>query len=539
MDELLPSSSDYKTTHHPRTPLRDNISPHSSSAPSSTQIDGPFKIQKCSPKRPGKILIRMKSTSSVSVPRVTTIDILPDEVLLQIFDFLQLTVRPVLGWHRLIHVCRRWRQVIFSSPRRLDLYLLCTHGTPVRKTLGLWQAFPIVIDYPNYNTKMYSNDEDGIIAALEHPDRISQLKLRVTRPLLGKVAAAAQEQFPILTQLVLLSDKDENVSALPSEFLGGSAPSLQNLQFAGIPFPTFPTFLSSATDLAFLCLHRIPHTSYISPEAMVAGLAALTRLCLLFIEFQSSTSRPDQSDTRKLAASPTRVVLPALTLFTFQGAGEYLEDLVAQVEAPRLDFIKVTHLNQLIFYVPQLFRFAGQVQVLQKARKSLYVDFYSTQVDIHLQVHAEQVESVGSLLHLLTACQTQGLSWEISDLARLLRRCSAVLSNVGHLSVDLRNMQPSWPGMDNVEWLELLGRFTAMETLFIAPPIAGYIANALEHVAIEMAPEILPALRLLCLEDEPLGRVQGFISARQLSAHPLTVANQRNEFRQLCLRLCR
>ncbi|KAH9968522.1 hypothetical protein BGW80DRAFT_1337992, partial [Lactifluus volemus] len=34
-------------------------------------------------------------------------------------------------WHRLVHVCRRWRHIIFDSPRSLDLQLFCTYGTPV------------------------------------------------------------------------------------------------------------------------------------------------------------------------------------------------------------------------------------------------------------------------------------------------------------------------------------------------------------------------------------------------------------------------
>ncbi len=150
----------------------------------------------------------------------------------------------------------------------------------------------------------------NIIAALEHPDRVRCLK--------GKVATVTQEPFPMLTQL-WLSSKDENLSVLPGAFLGGSAPCLQQIHLEGIPFPTLPSLISSATDLVVLYLHRIPHTGYISPEAMVASLATLTRLCDLSIEFQSSTSRPHQSGSRRRLAPLTRAVLPALTSFEFRG----------------------------------------------------------------------------------------------------------------------------------------------------------------------------------------------------------------------------
>src|SRR6266702_8774613 len=310
------------------------------------------KIVKSLCKKLGKILARTKSPSSyVPVARAETIDqthgrkttndILPDDVLLQIFAFCQVDrhplgspFHPVLEWHKLVHVCQKWRRVTFSSPRRLDLYLLCTCGTPVRKNLGCWPAFPIIIDYvnyPNYSSKRFSpNDEDNIIAALEDPNRVRCLKLPVTSLLLGKVATVMQESFPMLTKL-LLSLKDKNVSVLPGAFLGGFAPCLQEIHLEGIPFPTLPTLLSSATDLVVLYLHCIPHTGYISPEAMVASLAALTRLGDLSIEFQSSTSRPIQHGNRRRLAPLTRAVLPALTSFEFRGASEYLEDLVAQI----------------------------------------------------------------------------------------------------------------------------------------------------------------------------------------------------------------
>ncbi|KAH9014633.1 hypothetical protein EDB84DRAFT_818340 [Lactarius hengduanensis] len=91
----------------------------------------------------------------------TMIDMLPDDVLLEIFDLCQErysfldAIERVWGWHFFVHVCRRWRQIIFESPHRLNLRIFCTQGTPVRKNLVL------------------PNDEDNVVAALEHPDRVS------------------------------------------------------------------------------------------------------------------------------------------------------------------------------------------------------------------------------------------------------------------------------------------------------------------------------------------------------------------------------
>ncbi|KAH9010518.1 hypothetical protein EDB84DRAFT_1101134 [Lactarius hengduanensis] len=73
-----------------------------------------------------------------------TIDTLPDNVFLEIFDFYLRgstmystgVIQPRRKWQILIHVCQRWRRIIFESPRRLDLHLSCSYGTPVRRNLG-------------------------------------------------------------------------------------------------------------------------------------------------------------------------------------------------------------------------------------------------------------------------------------------------------------------------------------------------------------------------------------------------------------------
>ncbi|KAI0288342.1 hypothetical protein B0F90DRAFT_1803360, partial [Multifurca ochricompacta] len=66
-------------------------------------------------------------------------DTLSDDSLLEIFDFYRLDLilphEPYWDWHTLVHVCRRWRQLIFALPRRLELQLVCKSRTPVRRIL--------------------------------------------------------------------------------------------------------------------------------------------------------------------------------------------------------------------------------------------------------------------------------------------------------------------------------------------------------------------------------------------------------------------
>ncbi|KAH9171717.1 hypothetical protein EDB89DRAFT_1068482 [Lactarius sanguifluus] len=239
-------------------------------------------------------------TQDESHRQETTIYVLPDNVLLEIFDSCKKDHQYVTAtgwkWCFLAHVCRRWRQIVFESPQRLNLQIHCTFGTPVRKSLGIWPPIPIAIDFRDpYDDGLPPDEEDNVMAALEHPGRVCYLRLRVTRLQLEKMAMVMQEPFPALTHLNISLDS-QHAPVLPAEFLGGSAPCLRKFHLTGIPFPALPTLLMSASNLVFIFLQKIPPTGYISPEAMVACLATLHRLETFIMKFQLATP-PPQSNT--------------------------------------------------------------------------------------------------------------------------------------------------------------------------------------------------------------------------------------------------
>ncbi|KAF8265500.1 hypothetical protein EI94DRAFT_1804297 [Lactarius quietus] len=162
-----------------------------------------------------------------------------------------------------------------------------------------------------------------------------------------------QEPFLALTSLYLWSEESD-IPIFPSEFLGRSAPRLQELIFEGIPFPALPVLLPSTSDLVTLELYNIPQNGYISPEAMVAGLATLTSLRDICIAFRS----PNPCPNRIRLPPTTWTVLPTLTSFKFDGLCKYLEDFMSRIDTPQLGKIRLTYFNQLFdFKVPQLSRF--------------------------------------------------------------------------------------------------------------------------------------------------------------------------------------
>ncbi|KAI0288635.1 hypothetical protein BC826DRAFT_678387 [Russula brevipes] len=291
------------------------------------------------------------------------INILPDEVLLEIFE-IYIGYDNIYRWHTLVHVCRRWRSVVFASTHRLNLQLWCTYMTPVRKTLDVWPALPIIVE--DYGTQLSAMGASNIIAAFEHRNRICRIHLTsIPLSVLKQLSAAMKDPFPALRHLWLGADS-ETVPVLPDSFLGGSAPRLESLWLLGVPFPAIPKLLLSASGLGELFLLDIPHSGYISPEAMITCLSALTRLETLYIGFLSPRSRPDQPSPPRSA----HTILPALNSFDFRGVSEYLEDLISHIDAPLLSEFDINFFNQSIFNTPRLCSFISHAEKLRSPSRA-------------------------------------------------------------------------------------------------------------------------------------------------------------------------
>jgi hypothetical protein len=462
-----------------------------------------------------------------SCGRATTIGMLTDHALLEIFDFYRKNhprdqvydLNLVWEWHLLVQVCRRWRQIIFESPHRLNLQILCTHRTPARKNLGIWPTFPIVI--AGSWSSLMPNGEENLIAALEHLDRVRCVKLYSMSSQLGKIATVMQKPFPLLTRLDILSDDRVWPLVLPAEFLGGSAPCLQNIALTGVPYPALPTLLLSTSDLVTLELRRIPSSGYISPEAMVVGLAALPKLETFILELQAAIFHPDRTHPPHI----TTTVLPALAHFVFQGAYEYLEDFVAQIDSPQLNRIHIHYSNDLVD-VAQLSKFVDRsVGPKLSLFKHAGVSFFGYFISIAVYHHADRSSSV------LHPARTMTFGRQGINMAEVFSQFSATLSNVVHLKLQA-DPEELPDERDDVEWFLLLRQFSTVQTLHVSREIAEDVAHALEVITGEMVTEVLPSLDLIYLAGQRLSSVWKFVAARRLSGRPVTVVNTITEFKK-------
>ena len=457
-----------------------------------------------------------------------SIDVLPDDILLGIFDVymkgcrIRSAKRRVEAWQLLVHVCRRWRSLIFQSPGHLNLQLFCTPDTPTKDTLDIWPALPLIVR----GEVALSSGTDNVIAALAQSNRVREVNLTVLGNWqLDEVLTAMEVPLPELTDLRLKSESMEyDETIIPDSFLGRSAPRLRVFTLDYVPFPGFPNLLLSANHLVELRLVNIPHSGYISPPAIVALISVLSSLRILCLQFQSPRSLHDLESPS--LPPPKRSILPALDEFRFQGATEYLEEVVTSIDTPQLDKMHITFFDHINFDCPRLAQFIGCTPALLGAPGKARVKFKGWTSSVALLARPRTLEIV------ITYGEPDRQLWSVG------RICNYSLPpplTVDDLYIGRRlgysYSQPVWRN-DGTLWLQLLLPFTAVKRLYLSREFAPGIAVALQELGGNRPDGItvlLPNLQNIFVEGlEPSGPFQEyivqFVAARQLSGHAIVIS---------------
>jgi hypothetical protein len=496
---------------------------------------------------------------------VIPIDILPDNVLLEIFNLClgdpsNLPIKRVNKWQRLVHVCQRWRRIIFESPRCLNLHLSCTYGTPVWKNLHFWPAtLPLTLDYPLHLSPLVPGDTVNIFAALEHPSRIHRIAICAQGSLLSQVAAFMQLPFPALTYLELEctppTARGSGDFPISGRLFGGSALRLQHLCLKNIPFRQLPTFLLSACNLVTLKLEEISEDYFVSPKALVKCLAifnALTNLSITFedprhpitfldgpppLDSPSSLDGPSPpDDTKSQPDFPRRTILPALTMFHYSGYCEYLEDILVQIDAPQLDNCRIEYMARI--RVPQLSHFINRTEGLKLCQfRRAEVTYCPATLCVQFNCSEGECRQAQLSLEIF---EPAGVHFPV-ELVNMLDQLVDVFPNVDQLSVHGINVDPEWmEDIEDIDWLPFFRLFHAVEALHLSGGVVAYIVSALQDIDEEMVTDVFTALHLIWLDEdrdkesdkppEPVGPIQRFLFLRQLDGLPVTVVHTEDEF---------
>jgi len=229
----------------------------------------------------------------------------------------------------------------------------------------------------------------------------------------------------------------------------------------------------------------------------------------------------------------TRSILPDLTRFWFKGVSEYLDDLVARIDAPQLDRLYIIPFHQINFDTPHLVQFISRTPRLAEPNLALVgFDLDFAQVRLLSDGYRE----------LCVKISCEDTDQQLSSMAQVCTMCLPPLPTVENLRVfpiythsskmynAYRHSELAWKdNVENDQWLELLRPFTAVKSLYLSGEFQPIIASALQGLVGGRTTEVLPSLQNIFLArferseyfQEAIGQ---FVAARQLSNHPIAIS---------------
>ena len=226
-------------------------------------------------------------------------------------------------------------------------------------------------------------------------------------------------------------------------------------------------------------------------------------------------------------------------MMEFRGVSEYLENLVARLNTPRLAETIIVFFNQLLFNTPQLGQFFSHLEKFRGLNRANLI-FKNWGVVVNLPMSTSTVNEEPGL-QLAIRCEE--LDWQLSSIVQVCASSSPTLSASEHLSIQQyiwTYEQPQPPAnimIESTQWLEFFHPFSVVKNLYLSKELMLSVMDALKGLHGERATEVLPALQDIFLEGlnsaEPVEPIQEairpFIAARQLFGHPVAVHDWKRE----------
>ena len=427
-------------------------------------------------------------------------------------------------WHRLTQVCRRWRYLVHVSAFHLRVSLVCGHGTPVADMLAHYPPLPLIIDHIDGESHVLApEDEEGIILALQHRNRVRRIRIRKSTLILEKLVIALDGEFPVLEYLSIdnrrftrpLVDCFTNLN-FPETF---RAPHLRQLVLDNFATPIESPILTTMGNLVTLWLTSIPSSGYFHPNVLLQRLSLMPQLETLGIAFNCY----DSNNERQLLRTQimTQVTLPNLHWLFFDGTSIYLETLLPWLTIPLLERLYVRLLNRMIYSIPHLRQFMSTASNIRL--KIATVTFHEDCLWVNAFPHTEAKSYT-----LDMELGGKHLDWQVVSAAQVFSELKTVFSAVEDLTLeygDRRNISSEWNRQaDRTHWRELLEPFDKVKTLLVEDELVEQASRALQPGEGESPAELLPELQELSYSRKgPSSAFALFIDARQKAGLPVTV----------------
>jgi hypothetical protein len=384
---------------------------------------------------------------------------------------------------------------------------------------------PLVIDHLDDYDNITTEDEEGITLALQHRDRVRRIRLGKAVPILQKFLNALNGEFPILEYLLIEEQRhqrpgiEHNVHlTLPETF---RAPHLRQLVVMNFAIPIESPLLTAMGNLVALSLNSIPSSVYFLPAALLQRLSLMPQLETLGIFFNSYYPRGDAE--RRLLRTPitTRVTLPNLRWFGFQGTSAYLEALLPWVTIPLLEKIQLYFFNRMVYSIPHLQQFMSTAGNLRL--KTIMLTFCEYYLSVKAYPH-----NGAKMCTLDMTLGGRHFDWQVVSAVQVFHALRKVFSAVEHLTLEYERdiISSEWNNQAGLsQWRELLGPFGKVKTLFVDGELVEQISRALHTDEEESSTELLPELQELSsfAQGSSLNVFTPFVGARQKAGRPVTI----------------
>lgn len=466
-----------------------------------------------------------------------TINHLPDELLVEIFDFYrQVIVQSyhlwptertwwsiTLEWFELIHVCKRWRTIMFASASRLGLCLILTPEKGGNMKTILSRHFPPLPIEIHYYRPVKTKDIGRMLAALKRPDRIRRIYLIASTALLNRFFKATKGAFPALETLEL-GDQNSKELKIPATFLKGPDLHLRSLKLHSISLPSASVSRLLSSTPALTNLYLVIDTDVSPPPAMSFLLSHLHGLpCLhhLDLEIKGFTDILVQPAEPEEFSSFSK-----LTTFRYHGHSTFLNTLLARFAAPSLQEVNIWLGDGTLPLIPHLPRFIEDIEE----------HYHAIHVEFHRGLSFSFLGHPGYAIHSPYFRCSNSLPESIMQMSS---KFSARLATMQELFV-IRNTCASGFFEDSIPWHRFFLQFPSVKALRLEGMSNRRIAAVLHQDHGGPNPVLFPALeeielctsRYWALEYERTSVLmdifQPFASARQEAGLPVNVFCRRS-----------
>jgi len=440
-------------------------------------------------------------------------------------------------WYNLVHVCQRWRRLIFASASYLRICHVCTHGTQVGRMLAQSPILPLVVDYADETRGWTEGDGEGLWFALlpERRDRVRRIRLLVHGSYLWNfVAALFDGTFPMLECLFVKLRKRCHESPsfkLPHRF---RAARLRHLVLTQIGFPLASPILVTSVHVVTLSLNLV---KYCLPNDLLERLLSLPRLEALNIASTSPISEDFSvaSGQGPLWNTPlnTHVTLSNLHSFGFQGDGLYLKALLPGMTTPLLGGLQTAVFNQMTPSVSCLLSCTTTADNPNFSIGSAWFRFHRRGVSVRVCPSDGDRTYVFSL-HAFC----RGLNSQLFFVSQLFDGPSLLLASVVDLSLAYSRRIFSSEQHNDTEdrcthWRNLLRSFKNVEILRVYGELSRDISRALllgseaEPVSSRVLLPRLKELRCTAMGDlsDAGNALAAFIHACEAAGHPVRLVH--------------